>query len=142
MIDINEIHWISDSTLNLETLTCIFQDVEDWDKLGYYLDVPWSLRAKIENEHVCLGQRKSALLSEWLQSHPAPTWQLVGNALSWMGKSNIKLHTALKSVYSKYLPGKFIDLWLLIFIIQHVLKFNMHEHSLTLILRIHAKRAF
>ncbi len=96
------------------------------DKFAYYLDTPFSIRDRLEKEHnERLGKENedtlsnddkkrlwkcwtSALISVFLDNHPAPTWGLVANALSWMGRKDTKLREALTAIYklNKVFPGE------------------------------------
>ncbi len=104
--------FFTEETLTIVNLLHLLGDVDDLDcdKFAYFLDMPWSNRIRLSKK--CKQQPSpywlTALMSEWLISHPAPTWRLVANALSWMGRKNRKLHQALKTIYKseKFLPGK------------------------------------
>ena len=53
----------------------------EWDTLGHYLRVPDSIRSEIMKKYSDDTQRKQAMLEEWRNHHPAPSWMLVADAL-------------------------------------------------------------
>lgn len=101
--------------------------VDDVDSFAYYLDMRICARDRLKKEHKERLNKEdenplstrvknklwkkwmSELISEWLSSHPAPTWRLVMNALSWMGRKNPELHRVLSNIYKskKFFPGKY-----------------------------------
>ena len=84
----------------------------EWETLSTYFDVPWSKLEEIQEEHSNVTKRKQAMLEEWLNHHPAPSWMLVANALfralyhggGYFGYG--KYHTELQLVKKKYLKGR------------------------------------
>ena len=80
----------------------------EWDTLGYYLDVPASILRETKKKYSDDTQRKQAMLEEWRNHHPAPSWMLVANALYRLlirGEYG-KYHKVLLSVKQKYIEGK------------------------------------
>ena len=78
------------------------------DDLGDYLHVPYSIRREIKWKYSHYKQRKQAMLEEWCNHHPAPSWMLVANALytKEIGLEFGKYHKLLQVVKGKYLKGK------------------------------------
>ena len=81
----------------------------EWDDLGDYLGVPTSILSEIQKKYSDDTQRKQAMLEEWRNHHPAPSWMLVADALysGLIGESG-KYHKLLLVVKEKYLKGKII----------------------------------
>ena len=68
------------------------------DDLGPILNVPKSRR----------GATKEAIIEEFIQNHPAPSWRLVADRLYTFYNEYPKFgvyHTALQNVKRKYLKG-------------------------------------
>ena len=59
--------------------------------LGRILNVPKSRR----------GGTKEAIIDEFIQNHPAPSWRLIADRLY----KRAKYHTALQNIKRKYLKG-------------------------------------
>ena len=80
----------------------------EWNDLGYYLCVPAPILIKIKKKYSDDTQRKQAMLEEWRNHHPAPSWMLVANALysGYIGVEFGKYHNVLQVVKEKYLKGK------------------------------------
>ena len=82
----------------------------EWGSLGLCLDVPSSIRSEIEEKYSTVAQRKQAMLEEWRNHHPAPSWMLVANVL-YTGRFGGKLgkyHKLLQVMKGKYLKGEII----------------------------------
>ena len=80
----------------------------DWDDLGHYLRVPHSIRNEMEKKLPDDTQRKQAMLEEWRNHHPAPSWMLVADVLysGYIGSECGKYHNVLQVVKEKYLKGE------------------------------------
>ena len=61
------------------------------DDLDYILDVPESRQ----------GGTKEAIIDEFIQNHPAPSWRLIADHLYQFAQ----YHTALQNIKRKYLKG-------------------------------------
>ena len=80
----------------------------EWEDLGHYLDVPYSILGEIKKKYSDGTQHKQAMLEEWRNHHPAPSWMLVANTLysgDFGGKWG-KYHELLQVVREKYLKGE------------------------------------
>ena len=69
--------------------------------LAEYLDIPEPKQEEITNHHSDESQRKHAIIEEFINNHPAPSWRLVAEFL-YKNKDN----RALQIVKQKYLKGK------------------------------------
>ena len=69
--------------------------------LADYLYIPKSKQEEITNHHSDESQRKHAIIEEFINNHPAPSWRLVAEFL-YKKKDN----RALQIVKQKYLKGK------------------------------------
>ena len=97
-----------EATLTVANLCGVLEEVEEWESLSYYLDVPGSIQREIKEEYSNVKECKQAVLEEWRNHHPAPSWMLVANALYRVlirGEYG-KYHKVLLSVKEKYLKGK------------------------------------
>ena len=83
----------SEPTLTIANLTTALEEVELRD-LGDILNVPESRRRAT----------KEAVIDEFIQNHPAPSWRLVADNLYTLRRG--KYHTALQNVKRKYLKGE------------------------------------
>ena len=70
----------------------------DWKVLGEWLDVP---RSRLD---VMTG--KESMLREWLDNHPAPSWELLAWALYMSGYGQLTEHSVLEHhLYGRYVTG-------------------------------------
>ena len=86
----------------MNNLCGVLAEVKDWSKRGLSqgLEIPPSKVAEMEQLYPDLSQRQSALIQLWLDSHPAPSWELVCSAL--YGEEEYKV---LENVQNKYFKG-------------------------------------
>ena len=70
--------------------------------------MPPSILNEIKVKYSDDTQRKQAMLEEWRNHHPAPSWMLVANALyrMFISRDYGKYHNVLQLVKGKYLQGK------------------------------------
>ena len=83
----------SEPTLTIANLSTTLEEVE-LKHLGPILNVPQSRR----------GATKEAIIDEFIQNHPAPSWRLVADKLYTRRRG--VYHTALQNVKRKYLKGE------------------------------------
>ena len=87
-----------DPTLTLDNLLTVLERVTNWKGLGLWLGVPPSRR------DVMTG--KESMLREWLDNHPAPSWELLAWALYMKGGGQLTEHSVLKHhLYGRYVTG-------------------------------------
>ena len=104
---------MSEATLSVSNLYDALKEVErviDERKFGVllaskidladYLAIPKPKQEEITN-HSDESQRKHAIIEEFINNHPAPSWRLVAEFL-YQNKDN----RALQIVKQKYLKGK------------------------------------
>ena len=72
------------------------------------MNIPRSKRELIGTQFQTYKHRKEESLKEFLKSHPAPSWWVVGEALYLIGGyiDNPAYHTALERVVSMYPTGE------------------------------------
>ena len=89
-------------SLNVENLCNVLADVKDWSTNGlpYQLDIPDSKVEELERSHPDLAQRKPAIIREYIDNHPAPSWEWVCYALYLEGEYDI-----LERVQNRYFKG-------------------------------------
>ena len=88
----------SEPTLTIENLRTALEKVE-FKHLDDILNVPRSRR----------GGTKEAIIEEFIQNHPAPSWRLIADRLYTYKSDRRKFgvyHTAVQNVKRKYLKGK------------------------------------
>ena len=87
-----------DPTLTLDNLLSVLERVTDWYGLGLWLDVPESKRDVM--------MEKESMLREWLDNHPAPSWELLAWALYRSRSGRLTEHSVLKHhIYGRYVTG-------------------------------------
>ena len=89
-------------SLTVNNLCGVLAEIKDWsnDGLPYSLQIPDSKVLEMEQLYPDLSQRQSALIQLWLDSHPAPSWELVCNALY-----GVEEYEVLENVQNKYFKG-------------------------------------
>ena len=93
------VHLISgDFIPSLKNLKALLGSLTDWCELGRWLDMPDS---KLDTIKISDSNRMELMLTEWHQSHPAPSWQLVARAL--YKRKELREHNILKDL--KYNAG-------------------------------------
>ena len=88
----------SEPTLTVATLNTALEKVK-LENLDYILNVPHS-------KH---GSTKQAIIKEFFQNHPAPSWRLIADNLYTFGTEYNgygNYHEALQIIQWKYLKGK------------------------------------
>ena len=93
----------SEPTLTLPNLLSVLEGVTNWYDLGLWLGVPRSKRDDIRCRYLTDSEGLKAVLKEWLENHPAPSWRGLARAL--YRRRGVAELTALQRVYHKYLPG-------------------------------------
>ena len=88
----------------MSNLCGVLAEVKDWSDIGLRLSrslqIPDSKVAEMEQLYPDLSQRQSALIQLWLNSHPAPSWELVCAALYAEEEYEV-----LENVQNKYFKG-------------------------------------
>ena len=97
---------LSDATLTVSNLNEVLEEVERVIDLGEtclsdYLHIPQSKQEEITDQYSDESQHKHAIIEEFINNHPAPSWRLVAEGL-YKTKDN----RALQIVKQKYLKGK------------------------------------
>jgi len=113
-----------EATLTIANLTSALEEVVDWDDLVRSLDVPFQIRTEIEEKYSSVTQRKQAMLEEWRNTTPAPSWMAIANALYrvYIDGDYGKYHKVFQLVKEKYLKSKENSVFL-------------HAHTLTVPLK-------
>ena len=68
---------ILDATLTVSNLCDALDKVSEWDTLGRHLNVPESKRRAIKRQCSNDSDRKHAVIVEFINNHPAPSWRIV-----------------------------------------------------------------
>ena len=87
----------SDPTLTMRNLLTVLEMVKHWRSLELWLDIPeikWDMITD-----------KVSMLREWLDNHPAPSWELLAWALYRRGDGKLNEHNVVKQLYGRYVTG-------------------------------------
>ena len=91
-------------SLTATNLCSLLGSVKNWgtSSIPYYLQIPTSKVAEMKRLYHDLphGQLRSALIQLWLDTHPAPSWELVCYALYMLRE-----HEVLENIQNKYFKG-------------------------------------
>ena len=100
-------------TLTVSNLYDALKEVEELDKIGNGLNIPRSKQQDINRRYSSDSQRKQAIMEEFINNHPAPSWRLVADFLYKMdtrdrrrGREFGKYLGALQTIKQKYLKGR------------------------------------
>ena len=79
----------ADPTLTINNLRLVTSSVQDWERLGYYLNglgVPTAVLDEISANPAILTEedKMTAMLQYFLNNVPMASWQKVAGALYWM----------------------------------------------------------
>ena len=96
----------------VSSLYDVLEEVEELDKIGYYLNIPRSKQEDIKSRYSGDNQRKH-IIKEFINNHPAPSWRLVAEMLYKINTTDNPLDYelgkylgALQTIKQKYLKGK------------------------------------
>ena len=89
-------------SLAATNLCSLLGSVKNWgtSNIPYYLQIPTSKVAEMKRLYRDLPQRQLALIQLWLDTHPAPSWELLCWALYCSGE-----YAVLKNIKNKYFKG-------------------------------------
>ena len=101
----------AEPTLTVSNLYDALEEVKELNLIGYYLDIPKSKQKDINSQYSSDNQRKQAIIEEFVNNHPAPSWRLVAEFLYKIGTGHYgveygKYLGALQTIKRKYLKGK------------------------------------
>ena len=91
----------TEPTLTLTNVTAIMENVQKWEIVTSYIDIPYSKYDELKKQNPTTAQCKQACWDYWLNHHPAPSWRGVASALYGCYE-----HGALEGLQMKYLKGK------------------------------------
>ena len=100
-------------TLTVSNLYDALEEVKELDKIGNSLDIPGSKQQDINSRYSSDSQRKQAILEEFINNHPAPSWRLVADFLYKIDTGRRRRRRefgkylgALQTIKQKYLKGR------------------------------------
>ena len=98
-------------TLTVSNLYDALEEVKELDQIGDGLKIPASKQQDINSQYSSDNQRKQAIIEEFINNHPAPSWRLVAEFLykTDTGDSRYefgKYLGALQTIKRKYLKGR------------------------------------
>ena len=97
--------FLLEPSLTLENVLNVLAEVKDpekWedDGIPQRLQIPRPKVKEIKQLYPDLSQQQSALTQFWMNSHPAPSWEIICSALYFTGE-----YEGLESAQNKYLKG-------------------------------------
>jgi len=99
-------------TLTVSNLYDVLKEVE-LDKISDGLKIPTSKQQDIDSRYSSDSQRKQAILEEFINNHPAPSWRLVAEFIYKIDTSSSPFRNefgkylgALQTIKRKYLKGR------------------------------------
>ena len=95
-----------DATLTISNLSIAVKAVDDWRILGVLLGVPLSRLDQLQQQASDSVTGKQMMLHELLTSHPAPSWDIVTEALYRGGDFHPEWHSILMEVKKHYGRGE------------------------------------
>ena len=99
-------------TLTVSNLYNALEEVKELDKIGNGFNIPRSKQQDINSRYSRDSQRKQAIIEEFINNHPAPSWRLVADFLykidigDWRQTEFGKFVGALQTIKQKYLKGR------------------------------------
>ena len=127
-------------SLTPHNLSTVLDSMDDglWRVFGEYVNIPGSELVRIERQYSSNSERKQAVISSLISSHPALSWRLVGNALYRMGSLTISAgdgascHRALDHLQKLFPTGiyMYIVFSILLLTCTCVHRFTLHIHEI------------
>ena len=99
-------NFLLDATLTLSNVSSALEAVKDWRYLGAWLGVPQSTLNQLSRQSSVSVGGKQMMLREWITSHPAPSWDIVTEALYQGGYSYPRWYSILMEVKKLYGKGE------------------------------------
>ena len=98
-------------TLTVSSLYDVLEEVKELDLIGYYLNIPWSKHEDINRRYSSDNQRKHAIIEQFINNHPAPSWRQVAEFLYKINTGGDRVEHgkylgALQTIKRKYLKSK------------------------------------
>ena len=93
-----------------------------WVLFGQYVNIPLSEKMRIKRQYFSDSERKQAVISSLISSHPALSWRLVANALYQMAPATINAgggdgascHRALDHLQKQFPTGIYMYMYMYI----------------------------
>ena len=105
-ICLNPQFYFLDATLTLSNLSTAVKAVDNWHSLGIWLGVPRSRLYQLSRQTSDSVTGKVMMLDEWLKAHPAPSWDIMTEALYRGGWEHPEWHSILMEVKKFYGRGE------------------------------------
>ena len=100
-------------TLTVSNLYDALKEVKELNQIGHGFNIPASKQKDINSRYSSDSQRKQAILEEFINNHPAPSWRLVAEFLCKINTGGSVIHPkfgkylgALQTIKRKYLKGR------------------------------------
>ena len=98
--------FLVEPTLTMSNVYDAIGGVHDWDSLGAELGVSGSKQGQLRAQSSDSEMHKQSIIREWLSSHPAPSWDVVLEALYEAGPYEPRCHSILMEVKKLYGKGE------------------------------------
>lgn len=99
-------------SLTPHNLSTVLDSMDDilWGQFSHCVNIPVSEQERIRRQYSSAGDRKQAIISLFIYSHPARSWKLVANALYQLGSRTVvgdgaSCHTALNHLRKLFPTG-------------------------------------
>ena len=126
-------------SLTPHNLSTVLDSMDDglWEWFGARVSIPESELVRIRRQYSSDSERKQAVISSLISSHPALSWRLVANALYQMGSWTIggdgaSCHRALAHLQKLFPTGiyMYIVFSILLLTCTCVHRFTLHIHEI------------
>ena len=94
----------SESTLTVANVSLLLAPIKDLNKLTSLLPIPRFKVEAIMERGISMSQQKEALIQEYLDNHPAPSWRRVACAVYEMACDE-NCYGILEVIHRKYING-------------------------------------
>ena len=128
-------------SLTPHNLSTVLDSMDDglWNYFGVYVNIPQFERERIRRQYSSDSERKQAVISSLISSHPALSWRLVANALYQLGLATVyhggdgaSCHRALDHLQKLFPTGiyMYIVFSILLLTCTCVHRFTLHIHEI------------
>ena len=127
-------------SLTPHNLSTVLDSMDDglWEFFGQFVNITLSELVRIRTQYSSDSERKQAVISSLISSHPALSWRLVGNALYQMGfltgagRDGASCHRALDHLQKLFPTGiyMYIVFSILLLTCTCVHRFTLHIHEI------------
>ena len=83
--------FLPELSLTQQNLSTVLESMDDilWGQFSHCVNIPVSEQERIRRQYSSASERKQAVISLFISSHPARSWKLVANALYQLGSRTV-----------------------------------------------------